>query len=1020
MAVTLVGSSSPAKVVGGGVTLSWPAGHQAGDVAIIYIAMRSNGSTTPALPAPCATMLVVPDGSAGTTSGYLSGLRVCYMVASSSAESALSIASGTTYTIAAMSVFRGVDNASPVRTSVSGKVDAATADLAFSVAPDVSGLSGSATAIAIASWGRSAAATSVDFGTLEVNNGGTGTDSQGSLYSTIGSVTSASTDMPTLAGTYQTGSSNKVATAHVWVVLKADSVAAGSSAGTFTFSGTATGQVGSGPASTGMFAFSGSAALAGTGALAASITSIVSGSAVIGGTAQISSTGTFAFSGTASGGTGTLPSVTLTATFSGTAALTGMGALASSAGFAFGGSTAVTAIAPGISTGTFAFSGSATGLRIGKLASSGGLSVAGTAAIKSIPNPIYAETWQNKWLAVYVARQALLDKIASVAKTTLDSHASSITSLTASVAGKASVTAVETLEARVTATEAVYGVNLLRNAGLAVDDKGWLPLGLSWNQASDPNWTIGRDDLGSSYQVTGTHNFGMHNTGTPTAGQNYVAGFELVPVEAGYDYIFSAWLAAANVSVCDLWLYYYDAALAYIEEHNTPAVGGAYTGGTSISNWQRKYALSTPPTSAKWMRIGLRVYTSGAATPRAHIMQPMVERAASGQTMPSTYNTGPVTAWAKWDVSFNVDGYISGITLASDGRSTAFSVAADVFQVRAPSGSDALTWTGGVLSSRKGSKELKLGAGFGSDPSGKQMILSYGAPVADASASRATSDVWIAENGDTKFGGFQINYGSAWKSGAAITYSAAAGTPATATISVSAGTFAIGSRSYAYSASSAAVTGTNGTSVRYWLYYDDPGLLAGTCTLYATTDGSWTYSSDSRVLVGAVTVVFPTSGSGSGGGTTPGGGTGGGGSCVSVCAMIITRSGPQRAGDVLVGDELLLCDPETGVECFGTVTYSKRETVPCVRLHAGEAVLTCSTTAPIPTDIGYLPAPETLGRGVAVRSASGAHVARHVERIEGAGVIDVQHITVGDRCFWASDNADFFVLHHNLKSIPDL
>lgn len=585
--------------------------------------------------------------------------------------------------------------------------------------------------------------------------------------------------------------------------------------------------------------------------------------------------------------------------------------------------------------------------------------------------------------------------------------------------GKASVSAVQTLEARVSVQEGVFGVNLWLNPSLAIDSKFWCVL--TWNSHSDPNYLYGRNLEGAGYQVAGTNYYEIRYNGTPAADKYMAVYQDRIAVLPSTDYYISGMIGMSGFAEALLGVEAFDAAGVSLGQVAGLTGNTGKAGGTNRANWQPVSTKITTASTARFLDFFFRTKTNTNANPRAFLMEPMIERATPAQAAPSAYNTGPVTAWAKWDVSFNVDGYISGITLASDGRSTAFAVAADVFQVRAPSGADALTWQAGVLSSRKGSKEMKLGPGFGADPSGKRMILSYGNPVADASATRATADVFIAENGDTKFGGFQLNYGSAWKTGAAITYTAAAGTPATATISVTAGTFAIGSRSYAYDASSVGVTGTNGTSVTYFLYYDDPGLLAGACTLYASTDPTVTYTSDSKVLVGQVKVVYPASGSGSGGGSTPGGGGGGGGgNCVSVRAWVITRAGPVRAGSVVVGDELLLCDPETGSEVFGVVTYSARMRVPGVRMYADDAVLTCSETAPIPTDKGYLPAPETLGRALAVRGAGGVRRACVVSHIETAGAIDVQHITVGDRCFWAGDTETAYILHHNLKSIPDV
>ncbi|MDE2427028.1 MAG: hypothetical protein KGO96_14105, partial [Elusimicrobia bacterium] len=97
-----------------------------------------------------------------------------------------------------------------------------------------------------------------------------------------------------------------------------------------------------------------------------------------------------------------------------------------------------------------------------------------------------------------------------------------------------------------------------------------------------------------------------------------------------------------------------------------------------------------------------------------------------------------------------------------------------------------------------------------------------------------------------------------------ITYSASTGTPATATISVAAFTMLAGSYTVAYNAMSVGVTGTAGTLITYFLYFDDAASAGGTQTLVATTNKNDIFSGDGRVYVGGVVVQFPSSGTGSG------------------------------------------------------------------------------------------------------------------------------------------------------------
>lgn len=144
-----------------------------------------------------------------------------------------------------------------------------------------------------------------------------------------------------------------------------------------------------------------------------------------------------------------------------------------------------------------------------------------------------------------------------------------------------------------------------------------------------------------------------------------------------------------------------------------------------------------------------------------------------------------------------------------------------------------------------------------------------------------------------------------------------------------------------------------------------------------------------------------------------GAGGGGGGPCVHVDSLL--PSGGQ-AGEVLPGDTLALFDPVTWHAGDGVVTYSQPKQADLYRiLTASGASLVCSDYAPIPVRGGgyRLPA-DLLAYEVPVR---------HGESVRWSVVIDatpigrgmVQHITVGDRCFWAGESADGFICHHNAK-----
>lgn len=103
-----------------------------------------------------------------------------------------------------------------------------------------------------------------------------------------------------------------------------------------------------------------------------------------------------------------------------------------------------------------------------------------------------------------------------------------------------------------------------------------------------------------------------------------------------------------------------------------------------------------------------------------------------------------------------------------------------------------------------------------------------------------------------------------------ITYAATAGTPGPATISVSAFSVVAGDDAVVtYNGSSVGVSGNSGTTKTYYLYYDDPDSTGGSKTLNASLSLQDAASSNGRVYVGRVSVVWPTSGSGGGSGDRP-------------------------------------------------------------------------------------------------------------------------------------------------------
>lgn len=194
----------------------------------------------------------------------------------------------------------------------------------------------------------------------------------------------------------------------------------------------------------------------------------------------------------------------------------------------------------------------------------------------------------------------------------------------------------------------------------------------------------------------------------------------------------------------------------------------------------------------------------------------------------------------------------------------------------------------------------------------------------------------------------------------------------------------------------AAVVGGIGTASNTWNHTGD-----GTDKTFSITGATSTSVLDYTVTIAGVPVE-------------PNPYSGGGGGCVVADAWL---PGYKRAGFVEVDDMLVLFDTEAWEDATGRVSYSERKVAECVRVTTARGIeLSCSTTAPIPTrDRGLVLAPHLLGHHVAVMD-DGRAAWDVVTEIAHIGAHAIQHITVGDRCFWAGDEQGRYILHHNAKS----
>ena len=147
---------------------------------------------------------------------------------------------------------------------------------------------------------------------------------------------------------------------------------------------------------------------------------------------------------------------------------------------------------------------------------------------------------------------------------------------------------------------------------------------------------------------------------------------------------------------------------------------------------------------------------------------------------------------------------------------------------------------------------------------------------------------------------------------------------------------------------------------------------------------------------------------------------GAGGGCVEVESLLPCG---RTAGSINIGDNLELADEESLQAAIGAVSYSQRKLAQGYKITTSSGVqLVCSDSAPIPVQKGGILTPSNLlGEFVAIRVESGQISRRAWEQVvsvEPVGQIAVQHITVGDRSFWAGRVAGQYILHHNMKMVP--
>lgn len=318
-------------------------------------------------------------------------------------------------------------------------------------------------------------------------------------------------------------------------------------------------------------------------------------------------------------------------------------------------------------------------------------------------SPLYIANYQDQAGEVefdYIVIEDAADKIDSTA------NASAITALDARVTSTESgITANATAITNVKASLGGGG-NMLPNTDFEVDVSNWSASG------SGTTGTFSRDMHGFTWQPVNTHALVLSfNNGTDTTNW-YGVSCASFGVVAGKRYNVSAYLSAhrCNAGVQIRWQDNSGAVLSTVTDEG--AVGN---GGTNLAtNFVRRNLFAIAPagaTNCNVLIFGRRNNSADQTQCYVWIIRPMFTEVGteatavpsyspgtgsldtkyasatqSLQTQVTTAQNGVNTFLARYTVTLDVNGYVSGFRSENTGNSSNFLIAADKFQIVSPSG----------------------------------------------------------------------------------------------------------------------------------------------------------------------------------------------------------------------------------------------------------------------------------------------------------------------------------------------
>lgn len=321
----------------------------------------------------------------------------------------------------------------------------------------------------------------------------------------------------------------------------------------------------------------------------------------------------------------------------------------------------------------------------------------------------------------------------------------SVTGVQAEVAGKASSSAVQTLEAKV--SNQGSGGNLLINSTFSKWQRnGW---GWGYNTHMGELGNPTGDDLWHPRGILGIGAWGN----IAWAWQPDLVlwgGTEYdIPVIPGRTYSASMWVNTHRCSIATeiTWVDKNGAAIAAV---SCPYSGSLGIGtGATLDQMPRQNVKATAPANAAAARFRFLVRGTGEGNPYFWFFRPMFCEVDPNATVPPPWNAGGSESSAKWGFALDVDGNVSGMEMEATGAKSELKILSKILRLISPGTPDGMEIQDGYLRVWRGNVQRIIGNGFGPDG----LIDYFGPNVGAAGATKRNATVWMDVYGGAYWGG---------------------------------------------------------------------------------------------------------------------------------------------------------------------------------------------------------------------------------------------------------------------------